>query len=181
MKKIRCSIAIDGSNFYHKLKSLGFRHQINFDFGAFADFLVGDKKIVSKKYYVGAIRENPSEPKTKELLANQQRLLAKLKYQGFTYELGYLLKSDHRFHEKGVDVKMAVDMVAGSYKNSYDHFILVSSDSDLVPAVQEVRANKRTVEYVGFSNSVSIALIRNCSDVKTLKKEDLARFFDKNP
>lgn len=176
MKKRRCFIAIDGSNFYHKIKDLGIRHQLDFDFKSFGDYLAGERVVAEKKYYVGAIREDRTDPKTKELLANQQRLLGKLKYQGFVYELGYLLKSDHRYHEKGVDVKIAVDMVSGAYKNTYDHFVLVSSDTDLIPAIQEAQSKKKSVEYVGFSGSVSVALVRNCTEVRTLKKEDLKKF-----
>jgi uncharacterized LabA/DUF88 family protein len=54
------------------------------------------------------------------------------------------------FKEKGVDVKIAVDMVSLSCDHKVKEIILASSDSDLQPAISEVR--KRTVAcvYLGF-------------------------------
>ncbi len=57
-----------------------------------------------------------------------------------------------RSREKGIDVKIAVDLIAGAVDKQYDTAIIVSSDTDLVPAIDWVR--KRTgkkVEYIGFS------------------------------
>ena len=105
-KRKRVFVVIDGSNFYHKLKELGFADLLRFDFSGFAKFLAGKKKLVSRRYYIGAIREIPKSKKSKKLLADQQRLLAQLKRQNFSYNLGYLLKTD-RYHEKGVDVNIA--------------------------------------------------------------------------
>ena len=44
----------------------------------------------------------------------------------------------NRFREKGVDVLIAVDLVDLAEKDEYDIAILVSGDSDLVPAVKLV-------------------------------------------
>jgi hypothetical protein len=112
----RVFIIIDGSNFYHKLKELGFIDLLEFNFSEFAKFLAGDKKIIGCRYYVGAIREIPGSPKSKKLLADQQRVLASLKKQNFSYTLGYLLKTD-RYREKGVDVNIAIDILVGAYEN----------------------------------------------------------------
>lgn len=62
------------------------------------------------------------------------------------YEIRYA-----RLREKGVDVKMAVDMLVGAFKNEYDELIFVSSDSDFIPALDIIRKQflKRVV-YVGF-------------------------------
>jgi len=53
-------------------------------------------------------------------------LFAHLKKHHIKYSLGYLLKSDSRFHEKGVDVNMAVDMLVATYEKLYDHIVLIS-------------------------------------------------------
>jgi uncharacterized LabA/DUF88 family protein len=52
--------------------------------------------------------------------------------------------------EKGVDVRIAVDMVLGAVNNEYDHAVLVSEDSDFVPAIQAVKSQKKMVEVVLF-------------------------------
>jgi uncharacterized LabA/DUF88 family protein len=60
-------------------------------------------------------------------------LLKKHKYK---YVLGYLLKSGGKYHEKGVDVNLAGDIYVAAYENLCDHFILVSPDTDLLPAAR---------------------------------------------
>lgn len=174
-KRKRVFIVIDGSNFYHKLKGLGFVDLLKFNFSGFTKFLAGNNKIVSRKYYVGAVREVPKSPKSKKLLADQQRLLARLKNQNFSYSLGYLLKTD-RFHEKGVDVNIAVDILVGAYEDLYDRLILVSSDTDLLPAIIKTKEKGKEVEYVGFSHQPSFALIRHATETRLLRKEDLTHF-----
>ncbi len=57
-----------------------------------------------------------------------------------------MARSGGRWYEKGVDVKIATDMVAMAYAGEYDVVILVSGDGDLAPAVHEVRRLGRRVE-----------------------------------
>lgn len=71
--------------------------------------------------------------------------------------------SDGKFHEKGVDVQIAVDIVRGSIKNEFDKCYLISSDTDLLPAIQTAKDEKKEIIYVGFENFISRALTKNCS------------------
>jgi len=89
---------------------------------------------------------------------------------------GYILKSDGKYHEKGVDVQIAVDICMKAVRNEYDRLILVSSDTDLIPAIKEARTLKKEVEYVGFDCSPSFALIRYSDSRTLLRKEDLVKF-----
>ncbi len=61
-------------------------------------------------FYIGAVRREGT-PQAEKLHADQQRLFAHLKKHHLRYSLGYLLKSDGVFHEKGVDVQIAVDIL----------------------------------------------------------------------
>ena len=56
------------------------------------------------------------------------------------------------FREKGVDVKIAVDLVSLACDKKLDTAILCSSDSDLQPAIKELRAKNIEVIYVGFES-----------------------------
>lgn len=58
MSKERVAIYIDGSNFYHYLKDkeINFLKGAKFDFKSFVNFLVGDRELVSKRYYTGIFR-----------------------------------------------------------------------------------------------------------------------------
>lgn len=168
----KCVILVDGSNFYFKLKDLKLANLLNFDFGKFASMLVGKSDLVFANYYIGKVRQDGTK-KTDEMLADQQKLFTNLRKHNFHYVLGYLLKSDGVFHEKGVDVQMAVDMLVAAYEKKCDRIILVSSDTDLAPAIKKARAKGAVVEYVGFSHKPSVAMVSFCSESTLLKKEDL--------
>lgn len=175
MPKQRCIIIIDGSNFYFKLKDLGLQQLLKLDFSKFAKNLAKDYQIVKANYYVGAVRTNET-PKVQSMFNDQRRLLTHLKKNGFGYSLGYLLKSDGKFHEKGVDVNMAVDMLVATYENLCDRIILVSSDTDLIPAIKKAKEKGKNILYVGFSHQPSVAMVANCTESKLLAKEDIEPF-----
>lgn len=176
MSKKRCMILIDGSNFYFKLKSLQLSHLLSFDFSSFANFLTHKGKITRCVYYIGAVKTDGSH-KTQKLFNAQRRLLASLRKHKFEFTLGYLLKSKGKFHEKGVDVNIAVDILVATYENLCDHIILVSSDTDLLPAILKAKEKGKTIEYVGFSHEASLAMVANCTESRLLKREDLESFF----
>jgi len=173
--KQKSIILIDGSNFYFKLKDLKLHNLLEFDFKEFAKFLARSTSIVKSVYYVGRVRQDGSEHADK-MLANQQKLLNVLKQNNFRYTLGYLLKNDGIYHEKGVDVHIAVDMLVAAYENICDRVILVSSDTDLSPAIEKTRAKGKIVEYVGFSHKASVAMVRFCTESRLLSKDDLLLF-----
>ena len=174
--KSRCTIFIDGSNFYFKLKELGFRNLLEFDFSGFVKMLAGKKgSLVKATYYVGKIRTDGTK-KTQQLFRSQRKLLAHLKKHKITYSLGYLMKSDGKYHEKGVDVNIAVDMLVATYENLSDRLILVSSDTDLLPAILKAKEKGKKVEYIGFSHKASVAMVANCSKSRLLDEEDLKLF-----
>ncbi len=177
--KRRCFILIDGSNFYFKLKDPGLHNLLKFDFTKFISVLSRSARTVGARYYVGRIRQDGTA-KTKKLFDGQQRLLGNLRKHKVAYSFGYLLKSDGKFHEKGVDTQMAVDMLVATYEDLCDRIILVSSDTDLAPAIKKARQKGKIVEYVGFSHKPSVAMVSFCSESTLLKKEDLAKFFPEN-
>ena len=86
------------------------------------------------------------------------------------------MKNGGVYHEKGVDVNIAVDILVATYEDLCDRIILVSSDTDLIPAVNKAREKGKVVEYVGFSHKPSVALVARCSESYLLKKEDLEPF-----
>ena len=71
---------------------------------------------------------------------------------------------------KGVDVNIAVDLLVATYENLSDRLILVSSDTDLLPAIAEQK-KEQIVEYVGFYKP-SVALVATCLASRLLTKED---------
>lgn len=174
----KCLILIDGSNFYFKLKDLKLHNLLNFDFSGFAKFLARSGEIAGSNYYVGRVRQDGT-PQADKMLASQQKLFASLKSHKFKYVLGYLLKSDGVYHEKGVDVHIAVDMLVAAYEDIADRIIIVSSDTDLEPAIEKAKLKGKIIEYVGFSHKASVAMVRFCSESRLLTTEDLQPFIKK--
>jgi uncharacterized LabA/DUF88 family protein len=173
MKK-RCIILIDGSNFYFKLKDLKLHKLLIFNFSQLVELLSHSQEVIETRYYVGKIRQDGKE-KTKILFDAQQKLLGNLKKHNIKYSFGYLLKSDGVFHEKGVDVQIAVDMLVAAYENKCDRIILISSDTDLAPAIKKAREKGKIIEYVGFSHKPSVAMVSFCTESKLLTKDELLK------
>src|SRR3989339_825831 len=181
-KQKRVAVYIDGSNFFYKLRDIDISNITYFDYGGLADWLARDREIISKRYYVGVIRAKESDKRGQILRKNQVRLFNHLssRDQGFIVKQGYLMKNDGIYHEKGVDVKLAVDLLVGAYDNIYDTAILISSDTDLIPAIKKVKHLGRAIEYIGFSFKPSIALTACASSTRLLTKDDLIPFTAKS-
>lgn len=179
MTKKSCIVLIDGSNFYFKLKDLKLHHLLDFNFSGFIKHLAKDTEIIQATYFVGAVRTDGTQ-KVQQMFNNQRRLFAHLRQHKFKYSLGYLLKSANKFHEKGVDVNMAVDILVATYEDLCDQIILVSSDTDLLPAIKKAKEKGKTIEHIGFSHQPSIAMVANCSKSRLLTKEDLEPFVAKS-
>lgn len=175
MKK-KILVQFDGSNFYNKVKrSFPQVHLIPYNYAGLAGSITGSKPrhII---YYVGEIKKYLGNKKSETLYASQQSLFLNLRKQKIDIKLGYLLMSDGKFHEKGVDVQIAVDIVRGAIKNEYDICYLVSSDTDLLPAIQTAKEEGKKIVYVGFENFISRALSKNCSSCQILKKNYILEF-----
>lgn len=172
-------ILIDGSNFYFKLKDLKLQNLLSFDFSSFFQFLIRNNQLAESVYYIGKVRTDGTK-KTQRLFNNQRKLFAHLRKHHVRYSLGYLLKSDGVFHEKGVDVNIAVDLLVATYENTCDHISLVSSDTDLLPAIQKAKEKGKTIEYIGFSHRPSVAMVANCTISRLLTKEDVLPFITKS-
>jgi uncharacterized LabA/DUF88 family protein len=181
----RAFVFIDGGNFYFKLKSsitkLNEKHSlIDFNFRKFAEWLVGEDNLIEIRYYLGAIKREHNNPKSEKLYANQQRLIGKLQQQNIIITLGQIIRHpDKSYHEKGVDVRLAVEMIRFARENKYDIVYLVSSDTDLVAAAEEVKSIGKTVQYVGIPKGQSFGLSKAANDVRLLRSEEIEQFFPK--
>ena len=82
-----------------------------------------------------------------------------------------------RTREKGIDVKLATDLIVGAVDNQYDTAIVVSSDADLVPAIDWIRYRmKKKVEYIGFSLLDKMDVRNSTRPLQTMiSKSDIQR------
>ena len=160
MVKERINIFIDGGNFYHLvLKKLN-TTELSFDFDKFANFIANDREIVID-----------------DRVVDYKKLLEK----------GIRKIQHEKLREKGIDVKLATDLIVGAIDNKYDTAVIVSSDTDLVPAIDWIRNRmKKKVEYIGFSipdeidplkfTNPSLSLIAKTDIQRTLIVSDIKPF-----
>ena len=194
----RAFVFIDGSNFYHGLKNIALQltndtakqYSISkFKFRAFCEWLTEAQTLIEVHYYVGQV-ERSRNPKVEEMYAAQQRLVGHLQTEGVVVKFGKLMR-DHsracRYHEKGVDVQIAVEMIRYARLDKYDVAYLISSDTDLVPAVEEVKDFGKEVTYVGVKRQpkdgekknafgLSYGLISTANDLKMVDKNEVKPF-----
>ena len=133
-------------------------------------------------YYIGVVRAKPGDPKAEAMKNQQVNLFNNLqsKRQRFMVHRGYIMENHGVYHEKGVDVKIAVDLLTGAYENSYDTAILLSSDTDLIPAIQKVRALGKAVEYIGFAHRPSLGLQKHVTLSRLLIRAEIEPFAAKH-
>jgi uncharacterized LabA/DUF88 family protein len=164
-------IIFDGSNFYHKAKRLAPNvHLSNFNYGKLSEILTGSNEN-DIEYCVGEIKPKKSDDPSADLYAGQQKLFYYLQQQKVVVKKGFMLKTQGVYHEKGVDVRIATDIVRGALKNEYNTCYLISSDSDLLPAIETAISAGKKVIYVAFEgNIVSKALAVNSSSAVFITK-----------
>lgn len=169
-------VLFDGSNFYHFCKRVSpDSHLTHFKYREFVENLIG-KKNLDIIYYVGEVKWS-NNLQVQKLYNNQQSLFLWLRKNKVNIKLGYLLKSAGKYHEKGVDVQMAVDIVKASIKNEYQKFYLISSDTDLIPAIEIAKNEGKKVVYVSFEHKVvSHALQNVCTEEIIITKKIIEKY-----
>ncbi|MCX6760101.1 MAG: NYN domain-containing protein [Candidatus Nealsonbacteria bacterium] len=181
-RKERVAVYIDGSNFYGYLKDkeINFPKGIKFNFREFVNFLVSDKReLISKRYYTGVFRNIDGSQKSEELVRGQQKFFTNIQKDGFIIKRGKIMPFGNVYKEKGTDVKISVDLIVGAVDNLYDTAILVSSDTDLIPAICYIKYKKKKLEYVGFSHAPSLGIQKYANISRLLLPEDIEKFKEK--
>ena len=190
-------LIIDGENFKGKIeevfKTAGKPTPIwhEYDFQGLFDQILKGLTIDQRVFYFARIKEHPDRRDKSRQLIEQQRLMKNnLERQGFKvtvagrvrghYENGFLGKQVLVFREKGVDVKMAVDMVSWTCDKKVDQIILASSDSDLQPAIAEVKQRGAKCLYLGFETGPNKGISYNTHKTILIRDSEVLSF-EKKP
>lgn len=180
-------IFIDGENFVYQLRdTLAKRRLIKYrdelsrvNIRALLANTLQDEAIkqASIRYYASKVHIIDRTPELKErterYAADAETWKQALTDQRIEFvEAGHLLVRDgkpcqecgHRepvLTEKGVDVQLATDLIRSSGDNV--RLVLLSSDGDLMPAVEEAKRRGSELVYVGFRGVSNAALSRIAS------------------
>jgi uncharacterized LabA/DUF88 family protein len=146
------------------------------------------------RYYGTKLKKHRHTPeieeKSKVMIDSQRRLRSSLDKQNIHFVESGKLKvrdgdrckvcgaQDLHFQEKGVDVKLAVDAVVDSLKGEVSSIVLISSDTDLLPAVTTAKENGTHVIYVGFSDKLTNALSIAASETQIIRDSEIVDAFN---
>lgn len=163
----KCVLFIDGENFLHKVEDVLREEGLNKnDFNLalvdlnrlFKEPLKGFD-ISQKIFYASRLHFYPeTKKKSEELIKLQRKLRNNLIKQGYDFVIAGNVRAQKVgskivFREKGVDVKIGIDLVAFACDKKLETAILCSSDSDLQPAVAELKDRGIEIVYVGFETN----------------------------
>ena len=169
----RVAVFIDGLNVMFRLQESGWEE--------FFDVCYLAKRLARKRPIEGVFyfRSRPSIPpiKTEERywqeVQHVTRIEADLReHHGRWVRYGWMAKRSWGWQEKRTDVWLASEMVAQAHLNAFDIAILVTADTDLIPAVEHVRMTGKGVELVTFPRcQVNISeLVRHCTSTTTARR-----------
>ena len=163
---VRVAVFIDGANVYRAFKTVfGWTRYSPVQLAA---ALAARRHVVRTAFYIAAVPQEMGA----DVYADQQRFLRRLRQQQeLVVWTGRMARADGVWHEKGVDVKIATDMVSLAYRDLFDAAILVSGDGDLAPAVQEIRRIGRIVENAIPPSRRSWHLVRESSRYIPIDRE----------
>ncbi len=151
-KPARVYAFIDGNNLFNWAKRcFGYKYP-NYDVKKLAESIVAmgkDRELVGVNFYVG-IPKKVDDPKNHDWWMRKLAAMGKLgvrvttrnlKRRELTIKLGGIVRFETtipRLQEKGIDLKLGLDMVRLARNGDYDTAIVFSQDGDLVEAVEEV-------------------------------------------
>jgi len=187
-------VYIDGENAVHQLadaaKKLGLiKHRqglLGIDIvGFLKDLLKADSLTV--RYYTTTLRLVRTDPilekRSREMMEWSEVWANKLAQQGIQIiKAGKLkvrdgeacLKCGHQesiFREKGVDVRLAVDLLVDSEEDKA--LIIWSSDADLVPAIQVAKRRGARVKNIAHKDFLNWAVAKQCGEWQTYTDKQL--------
>lgn len=185
---VKSILFIDGENFLHKIEEVLKEEGIDKDKLDLA--LIDLDKLfkeplkafdVSRKiFYVSRLHFHPeTKKKSLELIKFQRKLRNNLVKQGFEFVIAGNVRAQKIgdkivFREKGVDVKIGVDLLAFACDKKMDSAILCSSDSDLQPAVAELKQRRVEIVYVGFETNPNKGLAYTTNRTILLRNPEVA-------
>jgi len=78
--------------------------------------------------------------------------------------------------EKGVDVRLAIDIMEDVYVHRIPRMVILSSDSDICPAVHKIKG-KTQVVYMCFEGSENRAMSAEVGEKIIIKDKDVKKFY----
>ncbi len=134
---------------------------------------VGEDKLVRSYYYSSEFSKDENPQTFQEQRDYLKNLKVSIPY--FEIKLGRLVHVNNGWVQKGVDVKIALDMFSKAAVNQYDTAVLFSGDSDFADVIKLIKESYgKHIELCTFDRSIHEAL-RLAPDKHIVVNAPLAR------
>ncbi len=151
-------IFIDGQNLFKLQNEIN----VKIDFKKLVEFLSFGFDLIRVYYYTGIPTMNHWDRKKESLKDFQKKLNKQIQFLD-SLELKHhfevikkpLAISEGKLIEKGVDVKIASDIIWHGLSNNYDAFVLISGDKDLMDCLIRMKDNGKKVIVANFEGKIS--------------------------
>lgn len=195
-------VFIDGENFRHRLAGVLVQAGLLSDYDQPFEFDVQALLVLALaetpeqvSYYTSRVKQ-PHFDVPQEMIdridgirERSRRWIASLSNQGIlVIKAGYLKvrESSKCIHcgkktlilqEKGVDVRLATDFVLAAAVDHIHHIAVLSSDADMIPALESARASGATVTYLCFAEELNAAIASVSSQTLTYSRRNITDVF----
>ncbi len=158
-----------------------------YDFNSLLNKVLAGISVDKKLFYLGKLTvHEETTKKSKELIEEQRLLKVHLEAQGFEVVLAGHVRGHKEtcpkghetltFKEKGVDVRIAVDMITLACQKAISMAIVASSDSDLQSAVRELRSQGVERIYLGFETQPNKGLSFTTNRTILIRNSEVEEF-----
>lgn len=198
-------VFVDGENFRQGLVNVLLKQKLINDKNVFFELdvrgliedIIGEKDI-KINYYASVVKTSAAYEPSKEISQQinnirekSRRWVALLKNQCINYikagnlkvkegkKCPFCHKTSDILQEKGVDVRLALDMFETACNSRNQDIVVVSSDTDLCPTYHKIkRINKNTnIIYICFSEKVNRAVSAATTETITITPQKVKQYF----
>lgn len=167
-----CAIFIDGG-YLSKIFENDFRSQ-PIDYRKFIDELTCRSRAFRLRTYYYDCMPHQNNEEGRQKYASKARFIHALNRSvpRFEFRKGRLRRSSSgRYEQKGIDVLLGIDMVRLCSKRQIQLVVLVTGDSDLVPAVQACKDEGAIVQLYYSPRSASDELLNVCDELYEINQD----------
>ena len=154
--KKKVAVYVDGFNLYHGLDNLNKPHLKWLNLKKLAEkFINSQIEHIENVYYFSAVATFMS----KDAIQRHRTYIEALETTGvefiegnfknkiLTYKNKHLKLSWKKHEEKETDVNIAIYMVRDAIKSTFDKAVLITNDTDIVPAVEMARSENNNLKF----------------------------------